>query len=84
VFGLIDPHVVAQDQLGAQTIDAGQRAAVYGALQRYASGLLDIVPVYVLADIALTKPTLCNYKKSAAFNGNRWNMADWYVAPSCP
>jgi ABC-type transport system substrate-binding protein/class 3 adenylate cyclase len=83
-FGVVDPYVIAQDHLGAQVIDSDQRAAVYRALQRHVSGLLDIIPVYVMADIALNKPTLCNYKKSTAWNGNRWNMADWYVAPSCP
>jgi peptide/nickel transport system substrate-binding protein len=83
-FGLIDPQVVAQDQLGSEAIDSQARATVYRALQRYVSGLLDIVPVYMTADTTLTKPTLCNYKHWPAFGSDLWNLADWYVAPSCP
>jgi ABC-type transport system substrate-binding protein len=87
VFGLIDPYVVERDQLGSTIQDAAQRNALYKSLQRYVSGLLDIVPTsYDVADVALVKPTLCNYKKSAALGSgsNLWNVADWYVAPSCP
>jgi ABC-type transport system substrate-binding protein/class 3 adenylate cyclase len=83
-LGLVDPYVVARDQFGSQVLDAQQRAKVYQALQRYVSGLLDIVPVYVTADITLVKPTLCNFKKWPQAGFNLWNLADWYVAPSCP
>jgi hypothetical protein len=65
-------------------MDGQDRARVYLALQRYVSGLLDIVPVYINADITLTKPTLCNFKKWPQAGLNLWNMADWYVDSSCP
>jgi ABC-type transport system substrate-binding protein len=86
VFGLIDPYVVERSQLGSQIQDQAQRNALYTSLQRYVSGLLDIVPRGLTADVALVKPTLCNYQKSATLGAgsNLWNMADWYVAPSCP
>jgi hypothetical protein len=76
--------VVAQDQLGSEAVDSDQRATVYRALQRYVMGLLDMVPVYMTSNITLTKRTLCNFKKWPGNGFNLWNMADWYVAPSCP
>jgi hypothetical protein len=36
-----------------------------------------------MADVTLTKPTLCNFKKWPNFELNTWNIADWYVARSC-
>jgi len=30
------------------------------------------------------KPTLCNFKKWPEEGQTPWNMADWFVAPSCP
>jgi ABC-type transport system substrate-binding protein len=86
-FGLVDPYVVERSQLGSQIQDEAQRNVVYKSLQRYVSGLLDIVPTsYDVADVALVKPTLCNYQKSATLGdgSNLWNVADWYVAPVCP
>jgi hypothetical protein len=35
------------------------------------------------ADVALVKPTLCNWKESPVAGGF-WNSADWYIASSCP
>jgi ABC-type transport system substrate-binding protein len=82
-LGLIDPYVVARDQLGSRIQDGGQRAEVYKQLQRYMSEQFDFLPILLLSDVTLTKTTLCNFKKSIASN-NTWNIADWYVAPSCP
>lgn len=86
MFGLIDAYVVARNQLGSQIQNDGERNDLYKSLQRYVSGQLEIVPIYDMADVALVEPTLCNYKKSATLGvgSNLWNMADWYVAPSCP
>ncbi len=87
VLGLVDPYVVARDQLGSTIQDEGQRDEVYKSLQKYVTGLLDIVPTtFDVADVALVKPTVCNYQKSNAFGSgsNLWNVADWYVATSCP
>jgi hypothetical protein len=36
------------------------------------------------ADVALVKPTLCNFKQWPSSINDAWNGADWYVAPSCP
>jgi ABC-type transport system substrate-binding protein len=83
IYGLIDPYVVARDQLGSHIQDGGQRAEVYEQLQRYVSEQFDFQPILLLSDVTLTKTTLCNFKKSSVSN-NTWNMADWYVAPSCP
>jgi peptide/nickel transport system substrate-binding protein len=83
-YGLNDAQVIAQAERASETLDGPQRAAVYQALQRYIAGLLDIVPLYLDADISLVKPTLCNFKKWPDSGLNFWNMADWYVAPTCP
>jgi ABC-type transport system substrate-binding protein/class 3 adenylate cyclase/DNA-binding XRE family transcriptional regulator len=83
-LGLIDPLVLTQDQLGSQEIDADQRAEVYQELQRHVAQQIDFVPLLIQADTALVQPTLCNFKKWPALGENLWNMADWYVAPSCP
>jgi hypothetical protein len=40
--------------------------------------------VFIEANVELVKPTLCNFKAFPQFTGNLWNMADWYVSPSCP
>ena len=81
-FGIVDSHLVQQDQVGAQVLDADQRAGVYQALQRYLAQQLYFVPMYIFADVALKQPTLCNYKPSLVNDG--WNNADWYIAASCP
>jgi peptide/nickel transport system substrate-binding protein len=83
-LGIIDPLTVKQAQLGTITFDAAQRANVYRALQRHFAQQFYVEPVLVTADITLTKPTLCNFKKWPQSGANTWNMADWYIAPSCP
>jgi hypothetical protein len=81
--------MVSRVQLANQTFEYSQRVRILRSLYRYATQQFYFEPVYVEADVALVKPTLCNYKKwpgSAGFGAgyNTWNMADWYVAPSCP
>jgi ABC-type transport system substrate-binding protein len=83
-FGIIDPYVEQQDQLGAQTPDAGQRIGVYRALDHYFAHQFYMQVLYVNADVTLTKRTLCNFKKWPAQGMNLWNAADWYVASNCP
>jgi hypothetical protein len=53
-------------------------------LQRYLAQQFSILPVYILADVSLTKATLCNFKKWPGVLAATWNLADWYVASSCP
>jgi ABC-type transport system substrate-binding protein len=86
VYGLNDPWVITQDQLGARTTDADQRAEVYRELARHVAEQLAIVPLFILPDIALVKPTLCNFKKWPTLGQNLWNIADWYLArgSTCP
>jgi ABC-type transport system substrate-binding protein len=84
LLGIDDPLVGQQKQLGSQTPDPDQRAAVYRELQRHFALQFYAEPVFILADVALAKPTLCNYKQSPVFPGKLWNIADWYVASSCP
>jgi ABC-type transport system substrate-binding protein len=84
LLGLIDPWVLAQDQLGSQTVDADQRAEVYQELQRHVVQQIDFVPLLMAADTALVQPTLCNFKKWPALGENLWNIAEWYVAQTCP
>jgi hypothetical protein len=40
--------------------------------------------MFVEADVALVKATLCNFKQWPDSKFDTWNSADWYVAPSCP
>jgi ABC-type transport system substrate-binding protein len=82
-----DPKAEALDQEGAQTTDLQQRAQVYRQLLRYLAQQLFVVPVFVDADVTLTKPTLCNFKHWPEPGWDTWNMADWYVVPkgtACP
>jgi hypothetical protein len=51
-------------------------------LQRYFAQQFYYVPMYIVAAVTLKQPTLCNFKQSPY--GFDWNVADWYVAPSCP
>jgi class 3 adenylate cyclase/ABC-type transport system substrate-binding protein len=83
-LGIIDSWVVQQEQLGSETIDAAQRAGVYRELQRRWAQQFYVEPVFIVVNVTLTKPTLCNFKKYVLLGDNTWNMADWYVAPSCP
>jgi ABC-type transport system substrate-binding protein len=79
-----DPQAVALDQEGAETLDQQQRGQVYRRLLGYLAQQLYIVPVFTDAEVALVKPTLCNFKEWPETAWDTWNMADWYVAPSCP
>jgi ABC-type transport system substrate-binding protein len=83
-FGIIDPYVNQRDQLAAETPSEAQRTAVLRDLERYFSQQYYVEEMYVRADITLTKPTLCNFKHWPTFGYDVWNMADWYVASSCP
>jgi ABC-type transport system substrate-binding protein len=83
-LGVIDPWVVKQEQLGAETQDYDQRASVFRDVKGHIAQQFYLEPVFIKADVALVKPTLCNFKKWPYTGDNAWNMADWYVAPSCP
>jgi ABC-type transport system substrate-binding protein len=85
-LGLIDPWVVAQYQLAIQTVDGAQRAEVYKGIARHVTEQVDFLPLLVIADIVLVKPTLCNFKKWPMYGGYLWNLADWYLAggSACP
>jgi class 3 adenylate cyclase/ABC-type transport system substrate-binding protein len=84
VLGIIDPLVVKQTQLGNETVDSDQRDGVYRELQRHVAQQFYVEPVSIVANLSLVKPTLCNFKASPAAGSNLWNMADWYIASSCP
>jgi ABC-type transport system substrate-binding protein len=83
-FGIIDPYVNQQDQKGSMVLDTDTRSLLYRDLYRYYAKQFYAEPVYIAADVSLVKPTLCNFKKWPDSGSNLWNMADWYVAPSCP
>lgn len=86
-FGIVDGQVTQRETLAAQTTSEEQRTLILRSLQRYFSGQFYVEPVYVRADISLTKPTLCNIKHWPQFGFDFWNIADWYIAPGsqgCP
>jgi ABC-type transport system substrate-binding protein/class 3 adenylate cyclase len=83
-FGVVDPWVVQQVQLAGQAGDYGQRVTVYRPVQAHFVQQFFIEPAVIAADLALVTPTLCNFKKWPEVGANLWNIADWYVAPSCP
>jgi hypothetical protein len=83
-LGVVDSWVVQQVQLAGQVGDDGQRAGVYRNVQAHYVQQVFIEPAVIAADLALVKPTLCNFKKWPESGSNLWNIADWYVAPSCP
>jgi ABC-type transport system substrate-binding protein len=84
LFGIVDAHLGQQDRLGSVTQDVDQRIGIYHDLQRYFADQFYIEPLYIGADVTLTQPTLCNYKKWPLEMDSTWNMADWYVAQTCP
>jgi peptide/nickel transport system substrate-binding protein len=86
VFGIIDPYVDQRNQLAEQTVSDAQRTLILRSLQQYFSQQDYVEPINIRADITLTKPTLCNFKHWPQQNGasDLWNIADWYVAPTCP
>ncbi|HEY1387427.1 MAG TPA: hypothetical protein VGF38_02695, partial [Ktedonobacterales bacterium] len=83
-FGIIDAQATLRDQLAAQTISDEQRAVILLNLHRYFSQQYYFDPMYISAIIALKRPTLCNFKLWPDPWSFLWNIADWYVAPSCP
>ncbi len=83
-LGIVDPWVVQRAQLGGETLDSDQRANVYRGIERHMAQAFYVEPVFITADVALVKPTLCNFKMWPQPGFNLWNLADWYVAPSCP
>jgi ABC-type transport system substrate-binding protein/class 3 adenylate cyclase len=84
IFGIVDPLVDQQVQLGLQTPDAAQSANVYLEMQRHWAQQFYTEPMFIEANVNLVQTTLCNFKPFPQFTGNLWNMADWYVAPTCP
>src|SRR5258708_6109760 len=65
-LGILDPWVIQQEQLGEKTPDPAQSASVFRDLQRYVAQQFYMEPVFILADVTLARPTLCNFKKSPA------------------
>jgi ABC-type transport system substrate-binding protein len=89
VWGIVDPFMVSRVQLANQPFEYSQRVRILRSLYRYAAQQFYFDPVYVEVNVALVKPTLCNFKEWPGNAGlgagyNTWNMADWYVASSCP
>jgi peptide/nickel transport system substrate-binding protein len=82
--GIIDPYANQRDQLAAQTLSEVARTEILRNLARYFSQQYYLEEIYIRADITLTKPTLCNFKHWPTFGMDLWNIADWYIAPSCP
>jgi ABC-type transport system substrate-binding protein len=83
-LGILDPWLVQREQLGGETPDSDQRASVYGGIERHMAQAFYVEPVFITASVVLVKPTLCNFKMWPQPGFNLWNMADWYVAPTCP
>ena len=90
-MGVVDPYIAQQLQLSDQAPNVEQRTLIHRNLQRYVTRQYYFEPAFISADVALVKPTLCNFKKWPGYlltggtaGSNTWNMADWYVAPSCP
>ena len=83
-FGIIDAQANQRDTLASNTPSDEQRIAILRSLQRYFSEQYYVEQVYVRANISLVKPTLCNFKHWPQSGFDLWNIADWYVAPSCP
>jgi peptide/nickel transport system substrate-binding protein len=83
-LGIVDPWVIQRAQLAGETLDSDQRASVNREIQRHMAQAFYVEPVFITADVVLVKPTMCNFKKWPSVGENTWNMADWYVAPSCP
>jgi ABC-type transport system substrate-binding protein/class 3 adenylate cyclase len=83
-LGIIDPYIVKQIDLAGTQQDPKQAAEIGKQRLRYVAQQLYVDPVVIIGDVALVRPTLCNFKKFPEFGYNTWNIADWYVAPSCP
>jgi ABC-type transport system substrate-binding protein len=83
--GVIDPYIVIKETEGEMAPPGEQSDLLFRNLQRYVAAQYYAEPLYIESNIALVKSTICNYKKDPnIYFGNEWNIADWYVAPSCP
>src|SRR5262249_46406027 len=83
-LGILDSRIITGENIANQIQDPSENLAIFLNLQPYLARQYYMEPVFIAADVALLKPTLCNFKKYAAQGFNTWNIADWYVAPSCP
>jgi class 3 adenylate cyclase/ABC-type transport system substrate-binding protein len=84
-YGVIDPYIITKVNEGQMAPPGDQSNLVFSNLERYVAEQYYAEPFYINSDVALVKPTICNYKKNPNPGvGNEWNMADWYIAPSCP
>jgi class 3 adenylate cyclase/ABC-type transport system substrate-binding protein len=92
IMGIIDPYIVDKERLGQIIPSGSQSDRIFRTLERYVAAQYYAEPLFIESDIALVKPTICNYKKNPEatpstagwLDLNTWNIADWYVAPSCP
>jgi ABC-type transport system substrate-binding protein len=84
VLGIVDPYIVNQDIRAEATQDPKQAAEIHKQRLRYVAQQFYVEPVMILGDVALVQPTLCNFKKFPQFGFNTWNIADWYLASTCP
>ncbi|HEX9035723.1 MAG TPA: ABC transporter substrate-binding protein [Ktedonobacterales bacterium] len=92
LMGIIDPYIVEKETEGQLAPPGPQSDLLFRNLERYVAGQYYAEPFFIDAGVALVKPTICNYKKYPSWfldnawniSGNEWNIADWYVAPSCP
>ncbi|HEX9035980.1 MAG TPA: ABC transporter substrate-binding protein [Ktedonobacterales bacterium] len=82
-FGIMDSYVAQRDLEGRQVLDFDQRVEIYRNLDRYFAQQFYMEVLYAQADVALVRPTLCNFKQWPSFWNDTWNSADWYLAPSC-
>jgi ABC-type transport system substrate-binding protein/transcriptional regulator with XRE-family HTH domain len=83
-FGIIDAEASQRDQLAALTPSDAQRSVILVNLHRYFSQQYYVEPMYIQAVVALKTPFLCNFKLWPDPGSLFWNIADWYVASSCP
>lgn len=80
--GVIDPKTGAYNSALAQQLVASPAYLTQIPVDDGPFTVQSFVP-FIIASVALVKPTLCNFKPFPLWGLNLWNMADWYVAPSC-
>lgn len=80
--GVIDPKTGAYNSALAQQLVASPAYLTQIPVDDGPFTVQSFVP-FIIASVALVKPTLCNFKPFPQWGLNLWNMADWYVAPSC-
>jgi ABC-type transport system substrate-binding protein len=82
--GVTDKTILSALATAQKIQDPSQVDTLFRNLMKYVAGQYVIEPLFIDTDVALVKPTLCNYKKFTLAGGlNLWNMTDWYVARSC-